>query len=300
MKDQMKHQAKDNVFAMLCRDEKYLMGLYRALHPEDDSVTPEDLKLLTLETALVTSYYNDLGLQVRAVVILLLEAQSVWSPNIVLRLLLYLAETLDQYITEHEINLHSTKAAVIPRPELYVVYTGKQDVPPVLHLSDLYADKLEDPAENAARVRELREKYGWLDLEVRVLRRTGSRDLLDQYVRYCEINDEEREKTGRTIETVRRIIQRCVEEGVLVDFLLSRRMEVESAMKHMFDEETARKFYEKEIREESRKEEAERGIRALIATVKQFTQNKDAAVQGLMQQFNLLPQVAAEKVALYW
>ena len=312
MKDKMKHTAKDSVFAMLCRDEKYLLELYRCLHPEDESITAEDLEILSLETALVSSYYNDLSLTARTTIIILVEAQSKFSLNISLRMLLYLAEALDQYVKQNGINLHSKKPAVIPRPELYVIYTGSGEVPPVVRLSDLYADTLKDPEERAKQREEFREKFGWADLEIRVLRRNGKHDLVDQYVRFCEICNETRKTHGTSVEAVKEIIRRCVEEGVLVEFLLSRRMEVESSMKHLFDEETARRFYEEELRKKAAEEAAEkaaeeatekateRGIRALIAMVKKLSQSKDVAIQGLIEQFNLLPQNAAEKVALYW
>ena len=188
----------------------------------------------------------------------------------------------------------------IPRPEFYVVYTGTDDVPPVIRLSDLYADKLDDSDENEKRQQEIREKFGWADVEVRVIRKTGKGDILDQYVRFCEIANEMREMYGPTLEAVRKTIDKCLEEGVLVEFISSRRTEVETNMKVMFDEEAALRSHEEEIRQEVTEEVTEKGIRALISTVKKFSQSKDAAIQTLMEQFGLMPQIAADKVALYW
>ncbi len=37
-----KRTAKDTVFTSLFRDKGYLLQLYQALHPEDDSVKEED------------------------------------------------------------------------------------------------------------------------------------------------------------------------------------------------------------------------------------------------------------------
>ncbi|MBQ9348946.1 MAG: hypothetical protein IJT94_16670 [Oscillibacter sp.] len=195
---------------------------------------------------------------------------------------------------------YSKKPIVIPRPEFYVVYTGTDDVPPVIRLSDLYADKLDDSDVNEKRQQEIREKFGWADVEVRVIRKTGKGDILDQYVRFCEIANEMRETYGPTLEAVRKTIDKCLEEGILVEFISSRRMEVETNMKVMFDEEAALRSLKEEVREEAKKEEREEGIRALIATVKKLTQSKDTAIQTLMEQFGLLPQIAADKVSLYW
>ena len=196
-----------------------------------------------------------------------MEAQRRFSPNLALRILLYLAETYDRYVKAHELNLHSTKAVKIPRPELYVVYTGVGKAPPI-SLSGLFADKLEDAEENAKRQRELREKYGWIDLEVKVIRRSGKGDILDQYVRFCKIAGESRKEYGPTLEAVKETIRCCMEEGALVEFLSEKQTEVESAMRHMFDEEEALRLHDLEIRREAAleaaREESEKGIRALV------------------------------------
>ena len=53
-------------------------------------------------------------------------------------------------------------------------------------------------------------------------------------------------------------------------------------------------------RVEGRAEEREQGIRVLVETVRDFTQDKDAAIQRLIRAFSLSPASAAEKVAQYW
>ena len=233
-----------------------------------------------------------------------MEAQSRFSPNLALRILLYLAETYDRYVKGHELNLHSTKAVKIPRPELYVVYTGVGKAPPSVSLSGLFADKLEDAEENAKRQRELREKYGWIDLEVKVIRRSGKGDILDQYVRFCEIADESRKEYGPTLEAVKETIRRCMEEGALVEFLSEKQTEVESAMRHMFDEEEALRLHDLEIRREAAleaaREENEKGIRALVEALQSVSQSRDAVIKMVMDKFGLQPQMAADKVAQYW
>ncbi len=132
----MKREIKDSVFTYLFRQPEYMLKLYQTLHPEDTSTTESDLKLITLQNILSTGIYNDLGIQAAEILLILMEAQSKFSINISLRLLLYLAETYKQYVEEHKLDLYAGKAVRIPRPELYVVYTGsKDDLPDVLHLS---------------------------------------------------------------------------------------------------------------------------------------------------------------------
>lgn len=72
--------------------------LYLALHPEDTDVTEDDLTDITIENVLVNDLYNDLGFRVGDKLIILVEAQSTWSPNILIRSLLYVATTYQQYV----------------------------------------------------------------------------------------------------------------------------------------------------------------------------------------------------------
>ncbi len=201
----MKYTLKDSVFTFIFKQPEYTRELYLALHPEDTEVTEADCKLVTLENVLTTGMYNDVGIQVRDKLILLVEAQSTFSINIVLRILLYLAATYKEYAEEHKLNLYGTEAVTIPRPELYVVYTGNQEnVPETLLLSDLYGGA------------------GDAEVRVKVLRGRGTGDIVDQYVRFCKIADEERKLHGRTAQAIEETLRRCIGENVLAPFSYRR------------------------------------------------------------------------------
>ncbi len=70
--------------------------------------------------------YNDLGFFVRDTLLILLEAQSTWSVNIVIRVLLYLAQTYNNYFTKNDIDLYANSKVKLPKPELYVIFTGER------------------------------------------------------------------------------------------------------------------------------------------------------------------------------
>lgn len=97
-KNVVKRNIKDCVFTDLFGNKKYLRELYLALHPEDTDVTEDDLTDITIENVLVNDLYNDLGFRVGDKLIILVEAQSTWSPNILIRSLLYVATTYQQYV----------------------------------------------------------------------------------------------------------------------------------------------------------------------------------------------------------
>ena len=239
---EMRYTIKDSVFTYLMKQPEYARKLYLALHPEDTNVTEADCKLVTLENILTTGMYNDVGLQVRDMLILLVEAQSLFSINISLRLLMYLAATYKEYVEEHKLNIYGTAAVRIPRPELYMVYSGERvDVPEVLHLSDLY------------------EGEGGVDLEVKVLRGTGNGDIVDQYVRFCQIADAKREQYGRTSEAMEETLRECKAKGILVPFLKAREKEVAEIMVTLFNQQKVMEIHDYHIARAAREDGLKEG-----------------------------------------
>ena len=130
-------QHRDTVFSDLFSDKKWLLQLYCALHPEDGEVTEDDIANVTAKNILIRDLYNDLGFTVRGKLLLLVEAQSTWTVNVVLRMFLYLAEIWGEYIKATAQNIYSTKKVVLPATECYVVFTGdRKDKPSVISLFD--------------------------------------------------------------------------------------------------------------------------------------------------------------------
>ena len=229
----MKRNVKDSVFTYLFRQPEYTRQLYLSLHPEDSSVTEADFKIVTLENILSTGLYNDLGVLVRSTLIVLVEAQSTFTVNVCLRLLMYLAQSYKEYVVEHELDLYSTSAVKIPCPELYVVYTGAgTDTPDVLKLSSLF------------------DGEGSVELTVKILRSTGSGDVLDQYIRFCEIQTDQRKQYGYTQQAIDETLRICREEGILTPFLASREKEVKDIMFTLFDQEWVTQVHEKNLARE--------------------------------------------------
>ena len=110
-----------------------MLQLYQALHPEDKITSKDDIGTVTIKNVLLNQMYNDLGFTVgkeSPKLMILLEAQSTWTINVLVRIMLYLAESLQEYIVKHNLNVFSTKKIILPYPELYVIYTGKRESRP--------------------------------------------------------------------------------------------------------------------------------------------------------------------------
>lgn len=265
-----KRDIKDSVFTFLFSDLEYTKQLYLSLHPEDITVQTDDIKLVTLENILAIGQYNDLGFQVRDKLILMVEAQSTFSPNIPLRMLMYLAKTYNEYVEEHSLSIYSSTKVMIPRPELYVVYTGEHKTPTTLKLSDMY--------EGAAGV----------EVEVQVLQDGQPGDILSQYVDFCQVSNEQVSQYGRTEEALENTIDICQDRGILAPFLRSRRKEVVDIMTRLFNQE---KVWEIELeaygrgkREEGRKEgRLEERAETLRRLLQKFSILEVSQIMGIPQ-----------------
>ena len=122
-----KRKIKDSVFTDLFQNKKYLLQLYKALHPEDTEVTEDALADITIKHVLIDGDYNDLGFSVGNRLMVLVESQSTWTYNIIIRALMYLVQTYHDYFKRTNQNLYGSKKVITPKPELYVIFTGVVD-----------------------------------------------------------------------------------------------------------------------------------------------------------------------------
>jgi len=231
------------VFCDLFSQGRYLLRFYRDLHPEDGAVAAGDVSLVTLDRVLTNGQFNDLGFMVRDRLVVLAEAQSTWSPNIVVRMLLYLADTYRRHIARTEQNKYRATAVRLPAPELLVVFTGsRREVPGELSFArDILG--LEDCC---------------VDVRVRVVRDCGG--ILGEYVAFTRMFDEKRKELGYTLAAIEATIDACVEASILREYLIERRKEVVRMMHSMIDHEEAHAAFEQEVRESSFAKGLEQGL----------------------------------------
>lgn len=128
--DRINRNIKDSVFCDLFGKPKYLMQLYHVLHPDDAETTADDLTVVTLSRTVARNIYNDLGFLAGNRLLVLVEAQSTWSENILVRFLMYLGETYRRYIKKNGLMLYNENNVDIPKPELYLIFTGERETRP--------------------------------------------------------------------------------------------------------------------------------------------------------------------------
>ncbi len=234
-----KYTAKDSVFSTLFQDKKYLMQLYRALHPEDTETTEDELMDITIRNVLTNGIYNDLAFRVGDKVMFLVEHQSSWTMNIIIRVLMYLVQIYHDYFEEQEADLYGSKKVHVPEPELYMIFTGERaSRPETISLSEEFFGGKECA----------------IEVKVKVLYGDKGNDIISQYVAFTKVYNEQVKQYGRSREAVTETIRICKDSDVLREFLVGREKEVISIMMALFDEEKImRTHIASERREASRK-----------------------------------------------
>jgi hypothetical protein len=250
VKIKAKRTTKNSVFIDLFRDKKNLLKLYKVLHPEDNKSTEEDLEIVTLENVLTDNVYNDLGFVANDRLLILVEAQSTWTENILIRALLYLAQSYKEYFQTTKQDLYKSSKVTMPRPEIYVIYTGdKGDKPDVISLSEEFFG-----------VEELD-----IEIKAKIIYEKEDDNIINQYIIFCKVFDDQRRLYGLTEKTVKETIRICIDRNILREYLESREKEAISIMGILFSDEEIMDIYVynkvKEAKEEADLKTAERMIK---------------------------------------
>ena len=274
-KEVMKRTIKDSVFADLFQDKKYLLQLYKALHPEDTDVTEDDLNDITIKNVLTDNIYNDLGFTVGDKLMILVEAQSsVWTVNIIVRALMYLVQTWHDYFERTKQNLYKSKKVQMPMPEIYVIFTGERKTrPSEISLSQEFFDG----------------KECGIDVRVKMIYDGKEGDIINQYVLFTKICNEQMKEHGRTRKAVMEAIRICKDRDVLREYLSNRESEVVSIMMVLYDEEEIMRSYVESERHEAKRDEK-------IETAKRML-NDGALSMDKVAEFSNLPIEVIEKLA---
>src|SRR5699024_4517578 len=125
-------------------------------------------------------------------------------------------------------NEYGSGGIVLPKPELYVIYTGeKSERPEWISLSEGFF-----PSQDC-----------FVDVRVKMLYDGKKGDIINQYVTFTKIYNEQVKKYGRTRKAVLETIHICKDSNVLKEYLKNREKEVVDIMMTLFDQEYAVERY---------------------------------------------------------
>ena len=193
---------KDSLFRAIFNDKDRLAKLYEAL--SGNKVSPEDIDINTLSGVFMNDIKNDISFCVGNRLIILMEHQSTWNPNMPLRFFWYLGNLYRDLIDKDIV--YKGTLLKIPAPEFYVLYNGTRDVPyfqklklsdsfemPSLSLeltADCYNINYAESKEILSRCHDLMA-YSVFIAKVREYVKEGSSlfDAVKKSIRYCESHD---------------------------------------------------------------------------------------------------------------
>ena len=159
---------------------------------------------------------------------ILTEAQTTWTMNIIIGALMYLVQSYHEYFERRNDNLYGSKKVKVPKPELYVIFTGKRvNKPEYVSLSEEFFN-----GEECA-----------IDVKVKMIYDGKDNDIISQYVTFTKVYDEQVKIYGRTREAITNTIKICKDRDVLKEYLESREKEVVDMMMTLFDEEQVMRAY---------------------------------------------------------
>ena len=131
----------------------------------------------------------------------------------------------------------------MPKPELYVVYSGKQgDYPEMMSLKDIYFPGVDCD----------------LDFKARVIYLDESDSIINQYIKFCIVLNQQVKLYGRTRQAIRNTIRICKNDNTLREYLTDKEKEVEDIMVSLFDQDWITEVYGEECRAEGRAEGAKK------------------------------------------
>ena len=246
---EIKYAVKDSVFTLLFSEIGNIRKLYQSLHDDADSYSDEDFKIVTLENAIINGQYNDLGFTVKDRLIILVEAQSTFNPNMGVRLLMYIAKSYHDYIVENKLNIFGERLIKLPMPEFIVVYSGtaKQNVNEI-RLSDCFEAGITPN----------------IELIVKVIKKDNVKSgILQEYLSFCDmysINVRGKKTAAERLSGLRQVIHECIKKGILREFLKKHQKEVEDMMMTVIPPEQALEFIKLEEYNKGVEEGEARGV----------------------------------------
>ncbi len=275
----MKRTVKASVFEDLFSNKTYLLELYQALHPEDITTTESDLEYVTLQQVMANNPYNDLGFKVGSKLMILVEAQTTWTENIIVRCIMYLAQTWKDYFITTKQSVYDSTKLDFPEPELYVLYTGSKKInKTTISLSEEFFNGKEIS----------------IDAKIKVLTNGENNNIINQYVLFTQIIDEQRKLYKDDTKTaIKETIRICKNKNILKKYLENREKEVIDIMVTLYSQEEV-------LRDYVTSEKFSSEVKGIVELSKEIGRSFADTVAYVSKKFDISNEVAQRKVSSFW
>ena len=218
----------------------------------------------------------------------MVEGQSHWSINVLFRLWQYVIDSLMNYFINNGYDLYSTPKLEMPDVETYIIYSGKS-IPKIFSSGQLEKD------EEGRYILSLNKEFfdgeqGKPELTAKVIYRKNGTGIIEEYIRFTQIFDEQiakhTEDQGRAIQEIFRI---CEKENILTKYLAEHQGEVEKIMMTMVSPE----YVEKAAKRTEK-------IRGFIEGMRMLGEPDERIKNYLVQKFEITPGYAQNCLDADW
>lgn len=270
---EVQHDYKSRVFTSIFNGKKEILELYNALN--NSNYTDESqIEVTTIgEGDLYVGMYNDSSFIISEE-LNLWEHQSTECPNMPMRGFLYIAESYNRYIKEHNLGklMYTTRLVKFPTPKFIVFYNGLAEKQEryQMKLSDCFAKsgsciemKVEAYNINYGKNRELMKKCKTLE------------DYSVLIHRIRVYNKKERNKES----AVDRAIDECIKEHRLETYLKKNRKEVSGMLLEVpTREEIAKAQHEVDIEDAEARGKIE-GKAEIIDKIRKYAEQNNCSLE---------------------
>ena len=265
------------------------LSVYNALNGTNYT-NPDDIEICTLDKGVSLTVRNDAAFVVDAA-LSIYEHQSTVCPNMLVRNLIYYTTIISKFVKKK--NICGRTLVKIPVPKFVVFYNGDEDQPAEceMRLSDAFEKKTDNPELelvcnvyniNFGKNQQLLEKCEVLKQYMTFV------DYVKYYLSQQDYDDEDNLK-----KAINMAIDRCIEDGVLVEFLMENRSEVVKVtqMDYTFDRQI---IMEREAGREEGREEGEM-INLISQCCKKYKKGlaPEVAAEHLEQKVDLIKKIYA-------
>lgn len=265
------------------------LSVYNALNGTNYT-NPDDIEICTLDKGVSLTVRNDEAFVVDAA-LSIYEHQSTVCPNMPVRNLIYYTTIISKFVKKK--NICGRTLVKIPVPKFVVFYNGGEDQPAEceMRLSDAFEKKTDNPELelvckvyniNFGKNQQLLEKCEVLKQYMTFV------DYVKYYLSQQDDDDEDDLK-----KAINMAIDRCIEDGVLVEFLMENRSEVVKVtqMDYTFDRQI---IMEREVGREEGREEGEM-INLISQCCKKYKKGlaPEVAAEHLEQKVDLIKKIYA-------
>lgn len=239
---------------MLLQEKERALEVYNVMNGTayDD---PELVEIVSMESRGISlSVRNDASFVVDAS-LSIYEHQSTICPNMPLRSMIYFTHLIHKRVRKK--NMYGKTLITIPAPHFVVFYNGKEPAPEhyELKLSDAFEKETEHPQlELVCQVYNINQGYNE-ELKEKC-------PTLRDYMRFVDLVRECHAGNGfeNLADAIERAIDRCIEEGILIQFLIEHRSEVTKMMQLDYTFERQIELEREEATEEGWKRGLEQGL----------------------------------------